>query len=23
MLRHAIPEIGLLTSNDQRFLSQF
>ena len=23
MLRHAIPEIGLLTANDQRFLSQF
>ena len=23
MLRHAIPEIGLITSNDQRFLSQF
>ncbi len=23
MLRHAIPEIGLLTSNDQRFLNQF
>lgn len=23
MLRHAIPEIGLLTGNDQRFLAQF
>lgn len=23
MLRHAIPEIGLLTGNDERFLSQF
>ena len=23
MLRHEIPEIGLLTANDQRFLSQF
>ena len=23
MLRHEIPEIGLITSNDQRFLSQF
>lgn len=23
MLRHAIPEIGLLTGNDQRFLNQF
>ena len=23
MLRHEIPEIGLLTTNDQRFLSQF
>ena len=23
MLKHAIPEIGLLTGNDQRFLSQF